>query len=133
MNCYNKNYFLNEGKTMKLYRIGIMLLMLMGTCLQADVTTKEPVCKNTVECDNLIHAIEVQIDELKAKGTLTKDEKRLRFKLNKQLLATQDATILVQKAKTARQREIIAEEKAKTQAAFEKVSEKLNAIESSLK
>jgi len=83
---------------MKFYRMCIILLMLMGTYLQADVT-KEPVCRSIVECDKLVHSIEVQIDELKAKGTLTKDEKRLRCNLQKQLLAAMDSIIAVQKAK----------------------------------
>jgi len=109
---------------MKFYRIGILSLMLMGMYLQADAT-KEPACKSIVECDKLSHSIEVQIDELEVKGTLTKDEKRLRYNLRKQLLAAQ-------RAKTARQREIIAEEKAK-QVALERIFKKLDAIEGSLK
>ena len=99
MNCYNKNYIQNKGKMMKFYSVCIMSLMLMGTYLQADATTKEPVCKSIVECDKLIHAIEVKIDDLKAKGlsNLSREEKIKYISLKKQLLAAQ-------KAKTARER-----------------------------
>ena len=75
--------------------------MLMSTYLQADTTTKEPVCKTISECDKLTEHLRAEIDGLKVKDSLTKDEKKLKYTLRKELLAAQDATILVQKAKTA--------------------------------
>ena len=82
---------------MKFYRMCIISLMLTGTYLQADAT-KEPVCRSIVECDKLSHSIESQIDRLEKSDDPDYDKLDA---LQKQLLAIQDATILVQKAKTA--------------------------------
>ncbi len=112
---------------MKLYKMCIMSLMLMGTYVQADAT-KEPVCKSIVECDKLSHAIEVQIDELNKKLDIAKDSEIDLIFVKIEKLEQQKTDVLLASKNTE-----LKEEKAKTQAAFEKVSEKLDAIESSLK
>ncbi len=104
---------------MKLYKMCIISLMLMGTYLQADAT-KEPVCKNTVECDKLIHTIEVQINPLEKKGIENLTDKEF-----EKLDVLQGKLLAAQRAKTA-------EEKAK-QAAYAEVSKKLDIIDGSLK
>ena len=128
MNCYNKNYIQNKGKTMKFYRVCVMSLILMGTYLQADVTTKEPVCKSIVECDKLSHSIEAQIDVLEKKGieNLTDEE-------FEKLDLLQDKLLAAQRAKSARQSEIIAEEKAKSARQSEIIAEKKATIAKMLK
>ena len=89
--------------------MSITICMLMGTYLQADAVTKDPVCKSIVECDKLSHTIQVQIDELEAKGLANlSDAEFIKYdKLSDNLLAAQ-------KAKTAEQRRILAAQKAKT-------------------
>jgi len=118
---------------MKFYRIGIMLLILMGTYLQADAT-KESVCKSTVECDKLIHAIEVQIDPLEKKGieNLTDEEFEKLDVLQDKLLAAQRAKTAEQRAKNAELDKIIAEEKAK-QATYDKLLKEVRSIKGALK
>ena len=74
----------------------------MTTYLQADSVTKEPVCNTISECDTLMEHLQGEIDELEKKGSLSKDENKLKYNLRKQLLT-------VQKAKSARQKEIIAD------------------------
>ena len=78
---------------------GIITIMLMNTYLQAETITKEPVCKTILECDKLTEHFRAEIDGLKVKDSLTKDEKKLKYTLRKELLAAQDAIILIQKAK----------------------------------
>ena len=112
---------------MKFYKVGIMSLMIMGTYLQADAT-KEPVCKSTVECDKLSHAIEVQIDELNKKISTSKGKEKIKLFREKQALEQQKTDVLLASKNTE-----LKEAKAKTQAVYVKVSKKLDVIESSLK
>lgn len=119
----------NKGKKMKTYIwTSLVTVMLMASYLQADTATKEPVCKTTSECDKLTEHLKAEIDGLKLKGfkNLTDDEFDKYANLKKELLAAL-------KAKSARQDEIIAEEKAKTAEAYLKVSKKLDELSGMVK
>lgn len=72
-------------------------------------------CTTKASCEQLSLSIQAQIDELEKKDNLSKDEKKLRYNLRKQLIATKDSTIAVkdkiiavEKQETAQGEELIA-------------------------
>lgn len=162
------NFFINKIMTKK---AGILATVAVATALSTapvSAETNDQVAKQKVEhitcstrlaCEKLSLSIQAQIDELKAKGNLTSREKFKIIKLNKQLLATKDSTIAVEKQETkeeqaetaqkdqviatkdsiiavennkqAKQLDTIAQENQK-QKAYSEVSDKLASIEGSL-
>jgi len=108
------------------------ILLLASSTLYAK-TPKEP-CSTSVECDTMAEDLQGKINSVKAKGldNLTREEYINYLHLKKKLLA-------VSKVRTAEQRKIIAQEKAKQaqekakQEKYEKLLGELKTIESALK
>ena len=110
------------------------------------------VCATKLACEALTYSIQAQIDELETKSNLTKDDKKLRYKLRKQLIAvennkqanqedliaTKDAEILTENNKQDKQKNTIADEVYKQKIEDDKqerltqVEARLSSIEGSL-
>ena len=108
--------------------VAIMLLSTVPVSAEVATQKKEPLCTSTESCEKLSHSIQAQVDELNKKLDTVKDSEIDLIFSKIEKLEQRKTNILISSKDIE-----IAEEKAKTQAAYVKVSEKLDAIEGSLK
>ncbi|CAC9623894.1 hypothetical protein [uncultured Gammaproteobacteria bacterium] len=83
-------------------------------------------CETKIACQKLSTSIQAQINELEAKANLSKDEKRLRYNLRKQL-------IVLEKSETAKQQQTITAENQKQTNLDKKSEQNQKTIDDKLK
>jgi NCAIR mutase (PurE)-related protein len=103
-----------------------------------NATQDKIICETRAICDKLSNVIQTQINELEAKDNLNNDDKKLRYNLQKQLIALEKSEtainenlITAEKSETAQNNRVIAEELRET-AEVQKTDSRLRALETAL-
>jgi len=121
-----KNYFLTHKIMDKKSNVlkAVATAAVLTTAPTTGIEASQIVCKTKQACELLSKSIQTQIKKIENKSEMTKDDKRLRYNLKKQLIA-------VEKSETKHNENLIANENDK-QSRLTQVDKRLSSIEGSL-
>jgi len=103
----------------------------LTTAPTTGVEASQIVCKTKQACELLSKSIQTQIKKIENKSEMTKDDKRLRYNLKKQLIALERTETKHEKAETQNNENLIAD-KEEIKSAYKEVNSNLLSIKGSL-